>query len=1259
MPLDKQNVPVVFNQGIDTKSDPKQLQIGALVNLENAVLLTTNEFNKSPGYSALGSGIETGGSITEGRALMTFLEELVRVDTSTLYSYSEATLKNTVKGNLVGLDLNVAPVVRNTYEQTTPDSAYHSSGIKVFTWEDSSGGCRYAVYDAITGQSIVQDELISATGSLPKPIALGAYVVISYLEASSNSLFYRAITATTPSAIGSATLITNAVSTTIQVYDACKLGTNLCFTWNDNASTISMVLLSSTLVLGSPVSVASGVGRVLSCFADATLSEIWVGYWDGTNVRYFVRDSTLASVLVPTTIEAVTLIRNICGYADNGSGTLYYEQSATLTYNHLVREVTANRTGVFGSPFVMLRSVGLAGKPFVVNGVQYVVVTFETPLQPTYFVVNSAGQVIAKVAPSQGGGLTTKSILPETVFLDADSVQWAYLVKDFLISVDGDIVTQTGAQVATFDFNSLTSYQRASTAKNLHITGGFLSMYDGNTVVEHSFHLYPEPITLENRVAFGGLLGAGQYQYCAVYEWTDNQGLIHRSAPSPVLTVQTPTGGTLTADAVGFPVVGPLTTLDDVSFLAIGMGVTGPGISGVGTLVSFTTTGISTVLVISGFVGPAGGVFNFFQSAPFTVTTTAGSTTAIAGLTDPANLLGTGIYLPGTATAGSNVVNIPITRGLRVGMTLNNGPVDAKITAINGSNVTMNQTYPSNFTGMFSVLVRADTVTAAGSTLTFSVADAPLLNVIGYQASGRGSAIASTTRTTDALNKVTRVLTMSGSTAPFGVGQVWFNASQLLPFAVGQVIFGTNITAGTTIVSINEADVTNYSFSPNITYPQRRFVLSEAAVGTGTAAAGSSATYAVTVKVPTLRITAKQDSRSPVVIALYRTAVNQSTFYRVSSITAPTYNSTTTDSVSFVDSVPDETLIGNELLYTTGAVTENFAAPSLAFITNYKNRLMGVPSESRLNFWYTKEVGDNTPAEWTDTFVGSVDPRGGALTAIAEMDEKLILFKATQIYYMVGNGPDATGAQNDFSQPQRINVDAGCKNARSVVVIPMGLMFQSDKGIYIIDRSLAVQYIGDDVESYNNQTITSAILLESTNQVKFTLESGIALLYDYYAKQWDIETIVDAKDAVMFQKKYTYIQEDGVVNQNTPATYLDGAGDFYAMKIKTGWMSFANIQGYQRVYRMLIVGEYKSPHDLIVEVAYDFDQTIVQTVTITPDPAQDYQFRVDMQIQKCEAIQFTIRDANGDGQSMSLSAISFIAGMKRGLNKIPATRSYG
>jgi predicted DNA-binding protein (UPF0251 family) len=97
------------------------------------------------------------------------------------------------------------------------------------------------------------------------------------------------------------------------------------------------------------------------------------------------------------------------------------------------------------------------------------------------------------------------------------------------------------------------------------------------------------------------------------------------------------------------------------------------------------------------------------------------------------------------------------------------------------------------------------------------------------------------------------------------------------------------------------------------------------------------------------------------------------------------------------------------------------------------------------------------------------------------------------------------------------------------------------------------------------------------------------------------------------------------------------------------------------VWSATILGKYKSVHGLRVNVYYDYDETTVTTYTINPS-SQDkqYQYRIHLGKQKCEAIQFEIFDIGQQdaGESMELTALTLEVGVKSGSYKLPATRKY-
>lgn len=420
---------------------------------------------------------------------------------------------------------------------------------------------------------------------------------------------------------------------------------------------------------------------------------------------------------------------------------------------------------------------------------------------------------------------------------------------------------------------------------------------------------------------------------------------------------------------------------------------------------------------------------------------------------------------------------------------------------------------------------------------------------------------------------------------------------------------------------------------------------------------GTVDTLEITVTVPCLTITEKQ----LVIIDLYRTQNNGTIFYNTGVSIG---NETFAESLTITDSTADNFIIGNQELYTTGGEVSNFNAPALSVVTSFKNRAVGLTPESPFQWIYTKEILPGVPLEWSSLlFFENVDQKIGKLTAACQMDDKFILFGPTSKYYVVGSGPSPSGANNDFTDAVRLVGVSGCENQASVLEIPTGLIYQdTQKGFWLLDRSLQEKYIGADVERFNSIKTTSSQLVPDSTKAIYTLENGTNLVYDYYIGQWETDVFPsEAVDSTAFENKIVYIQGDGQILEQTPGEFSDD-GLVIPFALETGWMNLAGITGFQRVLELQIFGEYKSPHTLTINTYVD-DSDVPSQKTVIPvlqDPGL-YNYRITMKQQKCTSIRYQIietQDPASPGEGLSISALGLRVGVKRGLNKLPAGKSY-
>lgn len=455
---------------------------------------------------------------------------------------------------------------------------------------------------------------------------------------------------------------------------------------------------------------------------------------------------------------------------------------------------------------------------------------------------------------------------------------------------------------------------------------------------------------------------------------------------------------------------------------------------------------------------------------------------------------------------------------------------------------------------------------------------------------------------------------------------------------------------------------------------------------------GSTSTN--TINVPTLRLTYKINS--PVKIVIYRWSVAQPIYYQITSITQPSINSTLTDSIGYGDTLSDATILGNNILYTTGGVVEDVGPPPTSSMFLFDDRPWLIDAEDRNLLWYGKQVIEATPCEFSDLFTVYVAPTtssegsSGDLNFGFPMDDKAILFKDSALYYFNGTGPDNTGANGQYSQPILITSTVGSSNQNSCVLIPSGLMFQSNKGIWLLGRDLSTTYIGAAVEEFNSNLVLSAVNVPSENQVRFTLDNGVTLMYDYFYNQWGTFVNVPAISSTVYQGLHTFINNRGEVYQETPGKYLDGSNPVLLGFI-TSWLNLAGLQGYQRAYFFFLLGKYLTPHKLQISIAYDYNDSPEQVDLISPDnfspaygaasangqqtvygqntpyggPSNVERWRIFFTKQKCQAFQITLQEIYDPsfgvpaGQGLTLSGINMIAAVKKGYRPISSSNSVG
>lgn len=444
----------------------------------------------------------------------------------------------------------------------------------------------------------------------------------------------------------------------------------------------------------------------------------------------------------------------------------------------------------------------------------------------------------------------------------------------------------------------------------------------------------------------------------------------------------------------------------------------------------------------------------------------------------------------------------------------------------------------------------------------------------------------------------------------------------------------------------------------------------------------------ITLTIPTLTHTKKG---TDVAIVVYRSEgdpnlVAGAPMYRVSSPDPSATgdngyvaNDPTSDTVTFTDNFSDATLLTKELDYLNTGELDHTAAHVGSIIGEAKNRVWVAGFEKGNRCQYSKtNVRGRDQLEFNDTLVVDVPEDGGDVTAYGALNFHVVVFKETSCYAFSGEGKNNVGA-GFFNLPQVVSLDVGCIEPRSIVNIPEGIMFKSNKGIWRLGHNLDMKYVGANVEAYNDQDITAATLIPSENHVVFLTSSGRALVFNYLIGQWTTWTNHAGSSAVIWNGSYTYARTDGRIYRQGD-NYSDD-GTHYAMKIVTAPIGIKGVQGKQKIRHIRLLGEYYSPHTLRVGLRFNHHPGVTDTGTWDPsdgitvslygagaygdgayggDGSPVYQARFNMPRQKCQTVQFVIDSTNtgGAGRAVSIQAIQIEVGAKTGTGELSVNSSF-
>lgn len=453
---------------------------------------------------------------------------------------------------------------------------------------------------------------------------------------------------------------------------------------------------------------------------------------------------------------------------------------------------------------------------------------------------------------------------------------------------------------------------------------------------------------------------------------------------------------------------------------------------------------------------------------------------------------------------------------------------------------------------------------------------------------------------------------------------------------------------------------------------------------------GSQNNATITFRVKCLPLTAKSDGlnqeRRLMRIAIYRTLANSpERFYRVDNPEQSTYqNDRGLAALEVVDTKSDAQLqaAGYGFLYTFGGVLENHPAPPARALALWKNRLWLASGDDPRAVWFSKQFVRTEAPGWNPILQVRLDEDAGDVVAMHPLSGSLLIWTATRTYYLTGEPPVDTGADNRLVGPELTSDAIGCLDPRSVVTFPGGVLFLGQPGFCLVQNVQSPPtFVGAPVKETTAQfpVCRGAVHDAARSRVLWVMRStngtdAVCVVFDYLRNAWS--TFVQAVHSLpyaahtLWQGKHTYADAQGVMVEAAPSSSNGDDGHFIPWRVTSPWLHLGSLDGYQRVRRVLF--KFETPGYVKVTCSLYQDEE--------EDPSQETDldmgaggsqaqlpragWEVHVARQKCRSMRFSLLGQAGDvpeefvgdlSRKFGLYSVSLEAGIKRGRDKsLPA-----
>ena len=527
MALQKTWVPLTF-QGLDTKTDEKTLSIGKLTELKNADITQAPSIEKRTGYDKLGS--------LTASALYSRNGDIVAVGEGNINVWDDA-VGWISKGACDVVAVNTDVIVGSSIPHLISDFAFLGSNAMVFAYQDANQYLTWGIIDRNTGTFIVSPRTSSAFFAVNIRIVANDSYFWIFAQQTPN---LRCICGSIDNPSAATTVIHQTDDTGYNI-DAVPYGNNALCVYRPASGQAKVFMVTSANVVGSPGIGLPGAKELTAVYTNFVslcgISDTPAGKRfaiacsDSTTISFIEFNEQFSEVVTGNKNTTHQIARTSMIF----DGTLvrcFFDYVGAKVEDSFTGIVDWNRATTFTLTQDVIRGT-LVAKPQLTSAGKIDIATrysSDAATQPTGFIhrfTAVSGKLIGRFLPSVLGSRSTHvSNMFENTFVCQKKVR-ASIDNITRISYEAE------ANPAGIEVND-----------TLVLTGSFVSQFDGVSYSENGFLLFPEPPVLSSSSASGGSMSNGTYLYCAVYEYTDANGNIHRSSPSAPTTVTLSGGGT-------------------------------------------------------------------------------------------------------------------------------------------------------------------------------------------------------------------------------------------------------------------------------------------------------------------------------------------------------------------------------------------------------------------------------------------------------------------------------------------------------------------------------------------------------------------------------------------------------------------------------------------------------------------------------------------------------------------------------------------